>query len=204
MKSHPSPLQQIVLVAVASVLVSPFTLQAVEDHLEITEYVNSSTCMDCHPSRHRTDLMATSHWTWNHSDPASGQVLGKKNVINNFCVAVSSNEPRCTSCHIGVGWTDMDVPLTNPDNIDCLVCHDTTGTYKKEPKSAGAPVPGLDLTQIAQNAGKSSRQNCGACHFYGGGGDAVKHGDLDSTMTNPTREVDVHMGTDGGDFSCAK
>ncbi len=89
-------------------------------------------------------------------------------------------------------------------NRVCLVCHDTTGTYAKEPKSAGEPVAGLDLTLIAQNASFTSRQTCGACHFYGGGGDAVKHGDLDSTMANPTRELDVHMGTDGGNFSCAR
>lgn len=204
MKFRSTPSFQPALIAFAAVLAMPTGAPAVpEDHAEITNYVNSSTCMNCHPNRHRTDLMATSHWTWNHEDPASGQVLGKKNVINNFCVAVSSNEARCTSCHIGVGWTDMDAPLTNADKIDCLVCHDTTGTYKKEPKGAGAPVAGLDLTLIAQNAGKTSRQTCGACHFYGGGGDAVKHGDLDSTIADPTREVDVHMGIDGGNFTCA-
>jgi mono/diheme cytochrome c family protein len=38
-----------------------------------------------------------------------------------------------------------------------------------------------DLTQIAQHVGKPGRANCGACHFSGGGGDAVKHGDLDSS-----------------------
>ena len=33
-----------------------------------------------------------------------------------------------------------------------------------------------------------------------GGGDAVKHGDLDTTLANPSRDLDVHMGTDGLDF----
>jgi octaheme c-type cytochrome (tetrathionate reductase family) len=51
-------------------------------------------------------------------------------------------------------------------------------------------------------AGKTSRATCGACHFYGGGGDAVKHGDLDSTMTNPSRDLDVHMGVDGANMNC--
>ena len=175
-----------------------------EEHSEISDYTDSSSCMECHGSRQHNDLMATSHWTWNHIDPASGQVLGKKNVINNFCVATASNEPRCTSCHVGVGWRDNTFDFSDKTKVDCLVCHDTTGTYVKEPKSAGAPVTGLDLTLIARNAGLTSRQTCGACHFYGGGGDAVKHGDLDSTMANPTRELDVHMGTDGENFSCAR
>ena len=37
---------------------------------------------------------------------------------------------------------------------------------------------------------------------YGGGGDAVKHGDLDSSMEYPTKEIDVHMDADGNDFTC--
>ncbi len=35
---------------------------------------------------------------------------------------------------------------------------------------------------------------------HGGGGDAVKHGDLDSTLKDPPRTHDVHMG--GQDFRC--
>ncbi len=44
------------------------------------------------------------------------------------------------------------------------------------------------------------RDNCGTCHFNGGGGDAVKHGDLDSSLNNPGEELDVHMGR--YDFQC--
>lgn len=178
----------------------------VEDHIyefEVIPYQDASSCIQCHEDA-GTEIMGTSHWTWNHEDPASGQTLGKKNVLNNFCVATMSNEPRCTSCHISTGWTDNRVALTDESKIDCLVCHDTTGTYKKPPTAAGAPDPTLDLNTIAMNVGKPSRRNCGTCHFYGGGGDAVKHGDLDSTMENPTRSLDVHMGTDGGNFSCSK
>ena len=42
------------------------------------------------------------------------------------------------------------------------------------------------------------------CHFRGGGGDAVKHGDMSALLAMPPREHDVHMGvTDGGlDFRC--
>ena len=33
--------------------------------------------------------------------------------------------------------------------IDCLVCHDTTGTYKKVPTGAGMPDPKVDLVAVA-------------------------------------------------------
>ncbi len=120
LKFRPALASRLSLVAFTALLAAPGALLAGETHREIAEYVNSTTCMDCHSNRHRTDLMNTSHWTWNHLDPASGQELGKKNVINNFCVAVPSNEARCTSCHIGVGWRDMKVKFDNPDDIDCL------------------------------------------------------------------------------------
>ncbi|GAB7023506.1 hypothetical protein JCM12178A_20640 [Salidesulfovibrio brasiliensis] len=55
--------------------------------------------------------------------------------------------------------------------------------------------------------GRPSRQNCGSCHFYGGGGDAVKHGDLDSSLVKPAKNLDVHMGTlesGGQNFTCSR
>jgi hypothetical protein len=105
---------------------------------------------------------------------------------------------------------------TTQANVDCLVCHDTTGKYRKLPGLAGHPpykdmefppksgkiVKAADLKTVAQNVGKTSRATCGACHFYGGGGDAVKHGDLDSSLINPGKYLDVHMAKDGLNFSC--
>ena len=102
--------------------------------------------------------------------------------------------------------------------MDCLVCHDTTGTYQKFPTGAGYPVLGeakefppgsgkiwepVDLVAIAQTVGLPDRDNCGSCHFYGGGGDGVKHGDMDDSLAVPDRELDVHMDAVGEDFSCA-
>jgi hypothetical protein len=93
--------------------------------------------------------------------------------------------------------------------VDCLVCHEQTGTYKKFPTMAGYPVTNAtmfegkteflppDYNAVAQSVGRPGRTNCGTCHFYGGGGDAVKHGDLDSSMAMPNKQLDVHMGTDG-------
>ncbi|SDN70599.1 octaheme c-type cytochrome, tetrathionate reductase family [Desulfonauticus submarinus] len=84
--------------------------------------------------------------------------------------------------------------------IDCLICHDRTGSYKKAPPKAGMPDPKVDLVYVAQNVGQPTRKNCGYCHFSGGGGDAVKHADLNSALFWPKRTCDVHMG--GYGFEC--
>ena len=111
-----------------------------------------------------------------------------------------SNWCRCTSCHVGYGWKDKNFDFKDPSRIDCLVCHDSTGTYAKTPAGCGSAQKGIDLVAIAQQVGLPTRGNCGACHWCGGGGDAIKHGDLDSTLKNPTALQDVHMG--GQDFTC--
>ena len=56
--------------------------------------------------------------------------------------------------------------------------------------------------KVAQNVGAPGRDNCISCHGYGGGGNNVKHGDIDSSMKNPDKNLDVHMGTDGQNFTC--
>ena len=86
--------------------------------------------------------------------------------------------------------------------IDCLVCHDRTGTYKKTPTDAGMPDPKVDLVQVARSVGRTSRKTCGDCHFNGGGGEAIKHADMSRQLYEPDRSCDVHMG--GYDFQCVE
>ncbi len=83
-----------------------------------------------------------------------------------------------------------------------MVCHDTTGKYKKVPTGAGMPAKDINLKTIAENVGHTSRANCGACHFSGGGGDAIKHADLSGNLLHPSRNCDIHMG--GYDFTCTE
>ncbi|SHI90435.1 octaheme c-type cytochrome, tetrathionate reductase family [Malonomonas rubra DSM 5091] len=163
----------------------------------------TSKCLECHEDA-ADHVMKTSHWTWSTEQTINGKTVnrGKTNAINNFCVSINSNWPRCTSCHIGYGWKDASFDFNKPENVDCLVCHDGTGTYKKTPTAAGLPAETVDLLYVAKNVAAPKRENCGACHFFGGGGDAVKHGDLDSSMNYPSKEVDVHMDVDGNNFSC--
>lgn len=169
-------------------------------------------CLECHEDSAASFLKSV-HWTWSRSQVVDDRTVayGKKNAINNFCIAVPSNWARCTSCHAGYGWKDDGFDFTRAENIDCLVCHDTSGTYRKFPSGAGHPVyagetkafpkgkpwPAVDLVRAAQSVGLPTRAACGSCHFYGGGGDHVKHGDLDSSLVQPTRQVDVHMGGEG-------
>lgn len=172
----------------------------------------TAACLTCHAGV-GDDFMQTVHWTWEYESAATGETYGKYQVLNNYCVNVRTNEPRCTSCHAGYGWKDASFDHSNPGNIDCLVCHDTTGTYKKFPTGAGHPAyedttfsgkdwPAVDLVSVAQGVGKPSRANCGACHFTGGGGDAVKHGDMDTSLKAPSFELDVHMDAEGLNFTC--
>jgi octaheme c-type cytochrome (tetrathionate reductase family) len=156
------------------------------------------------------DMLTKAHFTWDglatNVVGFETEVHGKNDYINNFCIAVPTNEGRCTQCHAGYGYADKNFDFGNMENIDCLVCHDQTGTYAKAPKTAGLPVEGLDLTlvarSVAENGGVPTRANCIGCHAKAGGGDNVKHGDLAMVMLNTTREFDVHMGTDGGDMNC--
>jgi octaheme c-type cytochrome (tetrathionate reductase family) len=168
------------------------------------------TCLQCHKEQ-ADDLLHSRHWNWlGESFEHNGDTvqLGKKNMFNNFCVSISSNEPRCTSCHIGYGWEDASFDFTKQENMDCMVCHDTTGTYKKYPTDAGYPVykeeekvfdgkkvyPRVDLLEVAQNVANPRIENCGACHFTGGGGHGVKHGDLDYSLAERNPKIDIHMG----------
>jgi len=188
----------------------------------------TKACLSCHTEAAK-QIMKTSHWTW--ICPRARKELGVVDrrvvvgkaayVINNFCIALPSNEPRCTSCHAGYGWKDKNFDFSDQTHVDCLVCHEQTGTYRKFPTGAGHPVykkdfpegrewpkgsgkkwSPVDLSKVAQSVGLPTRRNCGSCHFFGGGGEGVKHGDMDKTLFNPPRTLDVHMAKDGVNFAC--
>jgi octaheme c-type cytochrome (tetrathionate reductase family) len=173
------------------------------------QYEGTGTCLTCH-GKIGDELLTTGHWNWagltENVDGFEDEVHGKVDFINNFCIAVPTNEGRCTQCHIGYNYADSSFDFSNPENLDCLVCHDQTGTYAKDPLAAGNPVATVDLqavaSSIAQDGGIPSRKNCMACHAKAGGGDNVKHGDLSTDLIATTREYDVHMGTDSMDMDC--
>ena len=159
-------------------------------------------CLECHEAAAH-EVMATSHWTWlgqqvQRPGDAEPFRVGKANLINNFCIGVQPNLPRCTSCHAGYGWRDASFDFTDAEHVDCLVCHVDPSLYGKG--IAGEPAEGVDLLAAARAVGAPTRATCGSCHFLGGGGEAVKHGDLDSSLAMPSARMDVHMGAHG--LSC--
>ena len=166
---------------------------------EVTE-----ECEKCH-NLTVDELMKSNHYNWERAEYMKGRgviYFGKKNAINNYCIASHGNEKSCAKCHVGLGLDRNGNIFTDPSNIDCMVCHDNTDTYMKAPEKGGEPVKTLDFKKISQNVGRPTRNNCGVCHFYGGGGNNVKHGDLEMAQFEPTRDVDVHMAVDGINLQC--
>ena len=176
---------------------------------EVTE-----ACISCHTGRD-DEIMASAHWKWEREVEIPGREgtvnIGKKNLINNFCTGAAGNNGSCMRCHIGLGWKDKSFDFTDSRNVDCLVCHDQTQTYLKKKGEAGLPAtpenaslafPVPNYNYVAQNVGLPTKHNCGICHFYGGGGNNVKHGDLEEALLSCSFEVDVHMASDSLDMSC--
>ena len=149
----------------------------------------AAKCLSCHAAAGR-DILKTAHWTWRGRTPdISGKehatAFGLRNTIDNYDISLIANPGQTSLFHIG----DGQIGENDPAKIDCLVCHDTTSNYRREPSPAG-----LDWTAIAEKAGRPSRFNCGGCHFYGGGGAGIKSGDLSPTLINPGPDDDTHMG----------
>ncbi len=154
-------------------------------------------CLECHEET-ATEFMKTTHWTWESKAfdvPWRDEdvTIGKINQINNFCISSQGNEKTCMNCHAGYGWDEgPESALASEENVDCLACHADVGIYSKG--TFGNPAEGTNLLAAAQSVRVPTRDNCGKCHFDGGGGNGVKHGDLDESLYFPDQSLDVHMG----------
>ena len=88
----------------------------------------TAACISCHNGRHK-EVMESTHWNWERIEyiPGKGiRPLGKKNVLNNFCIGISGNEQSCNKCHIGYGYADASFNFADSLNVDCLACHDNS------------------------------------------------------------------------------
>ncbi|MFZ2487380.1 MAG: tetrathionate reductase family octaheme c-type cytochrome [Anaerolineae bacterium] len=160
-------------------------------------------CLECHADSAQ-QIMHTTHWTW-EGEPVTVPwrdepvTIGKANQINNFCISAQGNEKKCTTCHVGYGWgSEESFDFTNPENVDCLACHANAALYSKG--NYGNPSDTTDLLAAARSVRAPTREECGKCHFDGGGGNNVKHGELDESLYFPSQNLDVHMG--GLNFLC--
>lgn len=162
----------------------------------------TNACISCHNKR-QDELLHNSHFRWLREEYVAGRgimSLGKRNILNNHCISISGSEGSCNRCHAGYGYDSKDFDFTKAENIDCLACHDNTGNYQKS--FAGIPKPEVDLNACATSVGKPKKENCGPCHFDGGGGNNAKHGDLEEALYNTTKEIDVHLGKNGANMEC--
>ncbi len=173
---------------------------------EITE-----ACLSCH-SEAEHQFQKTVHWTWIDPNSKKDPITGKAgHSINNFCISANMmHDKKCIECH--PGWNGKS------QGVNCLRCHGMSDFNFKEAfddlefisKSNGDDSKTLamgvyeDIRDAVQDIGRPTRKQCGKCHFNGGGGDGVKHGDLDSSMVKPNKALDVHMGIDGQDFQCVR
>jgi octaheme c-type cytochrome (tetrathionate reductase family) len=180
--------------------------KAFSDGNQITE-----ACLSCH-SEADAQFRQTIHWTWFGDMEEGGKQLGKAgDSVNNFCISTNKGaDHHCYDCH--PGWKAKE------EGINCLKCHSrkkinwseafddyNAFAHSRDPDEIEiAQEIQADIQASAQNIGRPTRESCGACHFRGGGGDAVKHGDLDSSLTKPNKVLDVHMGTDGQNFQCIR
>ena len=160
-------------------------------------------CLECHAEA-ADQVMHTTHFTW-QSEPFNvpgrdGPVtIGKANQLNNFCISAQGNQKQCMTCHAGYNWQEgKSYDYSNTENVDCLVCHADMNMYAKG--AYGNPAEGVGLLAAARSVRAPNRENCGTCHFNGGGGDNVKHGDLDQGLNFPPANLDVHMGANN--FVC--
>lgn len=164
----------------------------------------TEACLNCHNKRHE-EIIHSSHWNWERTAYVEGKgisKIGKKNVINNFCIGSNSNEQACAKCHIGFGMTNNKFDFKNARNVDCMVCHDGSEEYIKGASMAGYPDRSVNLTKVAQSVNRPNNVNCGSCHFYSGGGNNVKHGDLEEALLSCDRNTDVHMAQNGMSMTC--
>lgn len=172
-----------------------------KDGNEITK-----ACLECH-NKASDQLKTTLHWTWHVADDDN---LGKAGLsLNNFCISPNMlGDKSCLDCHIG--WDGKE------KEVNCLVCHAAKELNWKETLNDIASLEeegdedSLELVEELRDelnesilsVGQPGIQNCGSCHFYGGGGDAVKRGDLDTSLLTASRELDVHMSKDGANMTC--
>lgn len=171
----------------------------------------TQACISCH-SEAAEQFKQTIHWNWIGYTDENGKKLGKAgDSLNNFCISTNNmNDKKCAICH--TGWNGKQ------GGINCLNCHsgkkinwgEAFADYQVFAESDDPDeiqIAGeiqAEIQAAAQDIGLPTRQNCGECHFKGGGGDAVKHGDLDTSLTKPNKALDVHMGTDGQNFECTR
>lgn len=171
----------------------------------------TEACLSCHTDA-SMQFEKTIHWTWRVDSEKPGIMNGKAgHAVNNFCISGNAMEDKsCLACH--VGWNGVE------EGVNCLNCHGgETYNYQEAFGDIQAFMGDDDpetleivkelqgeIKAAVKNITMPQRGHCGECHFKGGGGDGVKHGDLDTSLIKPNKMLDVHMAAEGADFTCTR
>lgn len=126
----------------------------------------AETCVDCHREQ-AIALLQSSHWTWVRQRIINGKstLFGKKDSLTGFAIDVASNPERCMGCHVSVTRPEVNFDKPTPESVDCLVCHDTTGMYRRMNRGEREGGQSESLERMAREAGIPSPANCLSCHF---------------------------------------
>jgi octaheme c-type cytochrome (tetrathionate reductase family) len=161
-------------------------------------------CLMCHEEAGE-EVLQSNHWNWLSSNIADSNHIfndGEKHIpVNNFCIAVAGNSTPCTTCHLPFIGKDESFEFNAAENVDCLVCHEQTGSYAQLKFESTQSDSATDLLSIAQSVGKPTSNNCGSCHFREIGGVMMQSGAMDKSLFEPTEESDFHLG--GLGFGCS-
>ena len=154
----------------------------------------TKACLTCHTEA-AGQIQLTKHWKWEYLNPHSGQTLGKKHISTTSAFpSPPTTRPVPVATSATVGRTPISNQRQGKRRLPGLSRYhrhlqETAGSGNpvikdmELPPGSGKIVKGIDITKVAQKVGKSSRDTYGTCHFFGGGGDAVKHGDLAACRT---------------------
>jgi hypothetical protein len=101
----------------------------------------TKACLGCHTETGK-HFMRNIHWTWSYKDPDTGQQLGKRYLINNFCTNSRGNEGMCAQCHAGYGWKDeTSTSATRPISTAWSATRPPAPTTRPRTPKAARPAP---------------------------------------------------------------
>ena len=137
---------------------APGRAEAIKAHQEIRAEPASRTeanlvCVGCHQNQEQ-EVRQSVHWRLQRQRMVNGknQSFGIGDDLSLFGISATANPDTCLRCHIRISGPDRTRP-----QVDCLICHDTTGRY-----GLRGPISGL--TAIVREAGRPGPGNCRRCH----------------------------------------
>lgn len=67
--------------------------------------------------------------------------VGKRSIVNNFCIGIAGNKQACNRCHIGYGYGDAWFDLRTHTTYNPSACHDDGDIYMKAEAACANAVP---------------------------------------------------------------